>query len=214
MRKASVCALVALGAVLLIHGGSRAGEPVGRVAVMCGRGVQAELGERLASAVRESFTCATSVSLLDAGVPGTDAGMTPLIRATRKAGDVLVLVVLDEPSAVCSNALDVSSEGYAVVNLAGYRPRGPRSPGTDEVTVQRSEREALRMVGALVGMKTCPLPLCALSESATLEELDAKGMNLCPHCRYVSEPLIRKAGIAVEPRRLKVKEQPAPAEGD
>lgn len=78
-----------------------------------------------------------------------------------------------------------------MVNVSALKPDG------EDVTEQwarRVEREAMYVVGRLLGTQPCPFPQCAMMEHQTDFELDNKGRNICPPCMQKAIEALQKKG--------------------
>ncbi len=62
---------------------------------------------------------------------------------------------------------------------------------------RRVEKEALRAMALLCGLKPCPFPQCCLYEHQNEQELDRKARNLCPPCHSKAMDALRKASVPV-----------------
>jgi archaemetzincin len=63
------------------------------------------------------------------------------------------------------------------------------------LTLSRIRKESLHELGHTFGLTHCPLPTCLMSIATTVDQLDAKGEELCRGCvRTVREGFSRIAG--------------------
>jgi hypothetical protein len=67
-----------------------------------------------------------------------------------------------------------------------------------DVFEKRVQKESIRMVGRLIGLPICPLPICAMSQSANDQALDTKGVTLCPPCISKAQDAIAALLIAAQ----------------
>lgn len=87
----------------------------------------------------------------------------------------------------------------AVVNVRPLRTSGAgqrEETAVASVYTQRVERECVRAVARMLALPVCRMATCALSKHETLEDLDAKGRNLCPPCMFRARSVLRAAGVA------------------
>jgi predicted Zn-dependent protease len=87
---------------------------------------------------------------------------------------VLAGINTEEPAhGICLN-----DQRVAVINVTVLLADGP----DEEQAGRRIERQVMQAVCMLIGMSACPNPQCVLWPYSTMEDLDAKGRNLCPPC--------------------------------
>ncbi|WP_297058277.1 hypothetical protein [Thermosulfurimonas sp.] len=53
----------------------------------------------------------------------------------------------------------------------------------ERLLVERLRKESIRALGHLLGLGSCPDPLCVMHPPSSLMELDLKGTDFCPQCR-------------------------------
>jgi hypothetical protein len=171
---------------------------------MAQEGQAADLVSSIAQHVGKSFRCHAR----GAAVPGQSFRSPAAAREAGKAGrepaDRAVVLLVDQPKAVWTNsAALLLTNGVACVNIAAYREGIAAAPESQELYRHRIERESVRMTALALGMKSCPFPLCGVSESKTMAELDGKARNLCPHCQGLSEVALKKAGLDISAPKLR-----------
>ena len=66
---------------------------------------------------------------------------------------------------------------------------------------RRVEKESLRAMALLCGLKPCPFPQCCLYEHRNEQELDRKSRNPCPPCHSKAMDALRNALVPVADRK-------------
>ncbi len=56
-------------------------------------------------------------------------------------------------------------------------------PEPESLFVERLRKEAIRALGHLLGLGSCPNPRCVMHPPSSLMELDLKGTEFCPECQ-------------------------------
>lgn len=87
---------------------------------------------------------------------------------------VLVGITTDETA----HGICLSEKRVAVINVRALLADQP----DEERAGRRLDRQVMQSIGMLAGMPPCPNPQCVLWAYTNMEELDAKGRNLCPPC--------------------------------
>jgi len=78
----------------------------------------------------------------------------------------------------------------AIVSLARLRQEFYGLPADPILVRERAVKEALHEMGHAFGLVHCVDPLCAMSLSTQVEQVDAKLPDVCPSCRT----LLREGG--------------------
>ncbi len=78
----------------------------------------------------------------------------------------------------------------ALVDVDMLHPTDAKKKGWEEQFTRRVEKESLAGVSYAMGMPACVFSLCALKPAESMEELDAKGRNLCPPCTQKMEAIL------------------------
>jgi hypothetical protein len=166
-----------------------------RIVVVAQQGESSDLAPDVAKHVGSSFRTPAEDSAVVIPVAGSPADVAVAMSSVRAPAHRAVLVLIDRFESKWASVPVFASNGVAIVNLTAYRNGITASPESQRIYRQRIERESVRAVGLALGMKNCLFPLCAMSDSKTMAELDAKPRNLCPHCQILSEPLLDKANL-------------------
>ena len=70
----------------------------------------------------------------------------------------------------------------AIVSIARLRQEFYGLPGDEGLLLARARKEALHELGHTFGLVHCPDPLCAMSLSTSLPQVDAKRDEYCESC--------------------------------
>lgn len=70
----------------------------------------------------------------------------------------------------------------AVISTARLRQEFYGLPGDEGILLTRARKEALHELGHTLGLVHCPDPLCAMSLSTNLPQVDAKRDEYCESC--------------------------------
>jgi hypothetical protein len=157
-----------------------AGEPVDKMIGMVGIG---DVDTNLVRCVGQ-FIEATVCVPVDFRPSVTGSGLTPesAIKKARKAmrsKDILVVAL----TSACDEKVATKVDGsIGCVFVSKLRPEGLATPGDTEVYHRRIEKETVRVIGEVLGLKACPNPLCVMFAHRDIAELDAKGCTFCPPC--------------------------------
>ena len=112
---------------------------------------------------------------------------------------VLTRAGAEQPQGVC-----LPDVRFAALNLS--RLESGIEQDQDKL-VRRATQEGLRVMAMLVGMSSCPFPLCVLVGYEKTEDLDRMSGSFCPPCQDRFTRIAREAGI-----RLVEKSEPAAEE--
>ncbi|MFC1452785.1 hypothetical protein ACFLSJ_05510 [Verrucomicrobiota bacterium] len=160
--------------------------------------VDEALFERVFAFVNDNFWSPLRIKDLDP--PGTNSVEWVLERASAlvDTNDVCILVLVDRPAGFPDLKERVHREKRAaVLNVGALRPAAPDAEDDPEMYGRRVEKEAMRVMGELLGLDNCNMPRCALHVAPNAAELDKKGRNLCPPCQTEALRLLRKKGVYV-----------------
>lgn len=122
------------------------------------------------------------------------SALTPLISET----DLCLLALSDADHDVESHGIIHRALRIGIVNTKALRPSPIEAAEARERYGRRAEKESMRAIGHLLGIKTCPMPMCALCDYRTDEQLDAKGRNFCPPCQEKMRRALSHAGAKVK----------------
>jgi len=75
-----------------------------------------------------------------------------------------------------------------------------------ELYARRVEKESVRLVGELIGLKICPCPQCAMYLPQTESELDTKSRTLCPPCMGRAWDVLVAKGVRLRRRQELISE--------
>lgn len=70
----------------------------------------------------------------------------------------------------------------AVISLARLQPRFYRMADNRDLLLRRAVKEAVHELGHTFGLIHCPDPLCAMSLSNAIQQVDVKNGELCGNC--------------------------------
>ena len=114
-------------------------------------------------------------------------------RAIESRGSVpVVTLVLAGGISPHGETHGLVSNGVAVVDVDMLKPSDTSKDGWQETFCRRVEKESLAGVAYALGMMPCVFERCALKPAETLDELDAKGRNLCPPCQVKLQALLEE----------------------
>ena len=197
--------------------------------VACGRGRKGDLAPVESEAAAPSDGARSIVILAGAGVEESIAQATATyvqrnwatrVRMARAESaetqpgphDACLLILVREPAADPDPLDSVRIAGRkAVLNVAAFEKEGVMSPDKPEVFQRLVNKEAMRAIGLMLGMKPCPFPQCGLYKAENLAELQYKGQNYCPPCWEKSLEALKNNGLEYRPPSLK---RPAKPESD
>ncbi len=110
--------------------------------------------------------------------------------------DAFLVVLLLPTDGSTSHGVYLPGDRVAVVNAA------PMKAGADDPLVykRRLIRQAMRSVGMLQGLESCPNPQCCMTAYGSLGELDQMGMNFCPPCWIREE----RAGLEKGMKKIEI----------
>lgn len=117
------------------------------------------------------------------------------------------LSVLLNPGDRCLLALLNISEGIefregafpedrvGLVNIRALRPTDLSTDDGKEQYMRRIEKRSLFVVGSILGLEPCPLPLCAMHTVESEKDLDDTARDFCPPCQEKIIELLGKKEV-------------------
>jgi archaemetzincin len=88
--------------------------------------------------------------------------------------------------------------GAAVVYTPRLRPEFYGAPPSSELFTERLLKESMHELGHAFGLEHCPNPLCVMSFSNSIIEVDRKEAAYCPRCAS----RLREKGVIVSPSHV------------
>lgn len=116
---------------------------------------------------------------------------------------VLARAGTEQPQGIC-----LPNIHFGALNLSRLEAGTENDPGKLE---RRATQEGLRVMAMLVGMSSCPFPLCVLVGYDKTEDLDQMSGSYCPPCQDRFARLAREAGIRLVENAEPLAAEPAPA---
>lgn len=135
--------------------------------------------ETVRAFVEEQTRLATRAAPERALVEGSLDVKGEAVADTLGDDDLMAIVVVTPEAGVSNHAVVLPRRRVAVINASAMKP----DDDSPETWRRRLDRQAMRGVAFLLGVKPCPYPRCALCDYRSLEELDNIGRNLCPPCQ-------------------------------
>lgn len=192
----------------------------GRVFALATAGeVDSALAENIRARLEE--ISGAEVRLADAVPMEPGQTLESIGRAAAQAlgdGDHSVIVLTragaEQPQGVC-----LPDVRFAALNLSRLETGVEQD---QDKLARRATQEGLRVMAMLVGMSSCPFPLCVLVGYEKTEDLDRMSGSFCPPCQDRFARIAREAGLrliekpAAAPEAAPVAEpvpaaEPAPA---
>jgi hypothetical protein len=153
--------------------------------------------ERIGAFVEKHFYCAVKSVSKEAlkDTPETEAEESAKLL---EPGDLCVVELINVPQDVGFGQAVFVSHHVALLNIWGLKPGdGSKQEDVDEQYGRRVEKEVVQLTARLLGLQTCPLPRCALSDWSSEEELDSKARELCPPCLAKAMEALKRKGMDV-----------------
>jgi len=155
------------------------------------------LAERVASYVSQQYSCTVR------HVPGIlEPSNKPIqqLQLLKEKSDILLVALvgkLDKNTRNPPGSIVLPSHGLGVLDTTGLRARTeqPNNLEAEEVLRRRVEKETVKLVARLLGLKPCPMMKCSLCETTSLQALDSKSRSLCPPCRVKAFNILREKGV-------------------
>jgi predicted Zn-dependent protease len=116
------------------------------------------------------------------------------------SGESCVVALVAEPeNSVQQSILLATNKASAIVNLSGIRSRvACMVTGKEEEYQRLCEKETMRAIGYMLGLKTCPNPDCAMSDYLTKPGMRVQGRNFCPPCCGIIEERLKDSILSPE----------------
>jgi len=165
---------------------------------------------RVRAYVEKSYACPTRSLIVPDGI-----GEQPLaekeqaLAAQLRGNDVGVVAWIDIPGATRIREDIGTVPRVALLNLAKLRSDETNTKDNREQYARLAEKETVRLVALLLGMKPCPWPRCALHTPPVSSPHNIQGRNLCPPCGRNALQILRSKGIELDIGRA-----PATAPGE
>jgi predicted Zn-dependent protease len=127
------------------------------------------------------------------------------VRKLLKPDSVCAVALVKEPAKTTQERILVATNQLAgLVNVTVIKDMVKvegNEAETNEQYLRLAEKESMRTVGSLLGLKPCPNPYCAMncSESKPVARVSAR--NYCPPCQGELEKLLPVAGEKTTPIR-------------
>jgi predicted Zn-dependent protease len=137
------------------------------------------LAAAAAKAIKEMFRVPVRVKPMQQALADSPEKQAKSLSKLMGKEDLCLVALFTVPENVKFKDYQLASKHVALLNVWALKS-GDGSK--KDVYEKRVEKESLRMVGKLIGLPVCPLPICAMSQSANDQALDAKGVTLCPPC--------------------------------
>lgn len=115
--------------------------------------------------------------------------------------DAFVIVLAGIHTEEKSHGICLHDLRAAVINVPAVLADEP----DDERAGRRLERQVMQSIGMLVGMASCPNSECVLWPYSNMEELDAKGRNMCPPCFGQLQKKAEEQGLSL--REVSIEEE-------
>jgi len=189
--------------MLLVGACARAGADdrgvTGRLNVVLAPQVPEFVMKHLSDRLPKNLFCRAHFSGLESGREERDPGaLAAELALSRGKNDMVIAVVVRKGDLTFREHVDVPG-GVAILNIAPLLPDDTASKESRDLFVWRVEKQVTRLGALLAGLESCPFPLCALSESRTIADVDTKGRNLCPPCQIKLEKTMNDKGLHLPP---------------
>ena len=184
------------------------------IALLSFKNVESAVVERIAEHLEKSLQISVRTVKSEDALAGKKK-RNKQISVLLQKNDAAVLVLATEGGTKKKFVVSMESLNAAILDVSRLFADVPSGTDGDAVRVRRVEKEAVRIVSRLLGMKDCPMLRCALYLPQNSKELDQKGRNLCPPCQQKLANLLKKKGIPQTPvPALVIEKKPAakPAE--
>jgi len=112
--------------------------------------------------------------------------------------DVVGLVLHDSPTDENVRTILTVKDRVVLVNVRTLTRGNPELETSDGRFVRRVQKESMRAVAWLLGLRDCPTITCALYQHGDETHLDLKGVNLCPPHRRQADTKLRERKVTVK----------------
>ena len=145
------------------------------------------LAAAAAKALKETFHVPVSVKPTQQVLTDNSEKQAQLLAKLMGKDDLCLVALMTVPEEVKFRDYALDSKRVALLNVWALKT-GDGSK--KDVYEKRVEKESIRMIGKVLGLPVCPLPVCAMCVAASDKDLDAKGVTLCPPCSSKAEKAI------------------------
>lgn len=130
-----------------------------------------------------------SSAILEATPEAQATALSTLLGDTPVAGQKL-LAILNLSQDVPFREGVFSSVNTGLLNIRMLRPEAEATTNNwMESYHRRIEKQALFVVGQLIGLPPCDFPICAMHDTPTVAAIDSKPRDVCPPCQMRLEQL-------------------------
>jgi predicted Zn-dependent protease len=109
--------------------------------------------------------------------------------------DIGLVALMNIPEKTQFRQAAFLSQKVALLNIWALRPKDVSDKKQMYHYSWRVRKEAIRVMGLLLGLTDCVFPRCAMHPAGTQEQVDKKGCNLCPPCYHRTRKYLWAKGV-------------------
>ncbi|MFC1497776.1 hypothetical protein ACFLS1_04775 [Verrucomicrobiota bacterium] len=168
------------------------------IAIVVTGEVDEVLVKRVQAFISDNCWCPVRIRSFRRKVEDTIEAEASALSELMRKNDVCLLAMVNIPEDVKFREAIFRSFNVGLLNIEALKPVRQNEVKNIEQYARRVEKEAMRVIGQLLGLPNCPMPRCALSIARTEQDMDAKGRNFCPPCHGKVIGILKSKGVKLK----------------